>query len=135
VIPHKKYIYTKILLVKNGIKKEGCKIMVKDEEYFDFLKSIINCISNGDYYSAKELSNLKLEKIKQKEEKVEKDLKKIKNQTKFNKNIPIEEWNSKDLIFLVKNYSKYVTKKIEETQNIKDLQEETISIEEFIQKI
>ena len=37
--------------------------MVKDEEYIDFLKMIIACISHGDYYSAKELSNLELEKM------------------------------------------------------------------------
>lgn len=109
--------------------------MVKDEEYLDFLKSIINCISNGDYYSVKELSNLKLEKMKQKEKKIKKDLKNVKKQTKLNKNIPIEEWNNKDLITLLQNYSKYIIKKIEHTKNIKELQEETISIEEFIQKI
>lgn len=38
--------------------------MVKDEEYISFLKAIISCISHGDYYSAKELSNLELEKMK-----------------------------------------------------------------------
>ena len=34
--------------------------MVKNKEYKDFLKKIISCISNGDYYSAKELSILTL---------------------------------------------------------------------------
>ena len=37
--------------------------MVKDEEYVDFLKLIVSCISQGDYCSAKELSNLELEKM------------------------------------------------------------------------
>ena len=37
--------------------------MVKDEEYIDFLKMIIACVSHGDYYSVKELSNLELEKM------------------------------------------------------------------------
>lgn len=37
--------------------------MIKDEEYIDFLKMIIACVSHGDYYSVKELSNLELEKM------------------------------------------------------------------------
>lgn len=40
--------------------------MEKDEEYIRFLKAIISCISHGDYYSVKELSNLELERINQK---------------------------------------------------------------------
>lgn len=40
--------------------------MIKDEEYISFLKSIISCISHGDYYSAKELSYLELEKMSKK---------------------------------------------------------------------
>lgn len=40
--------------------------MVRDEDYIDFLKKIISCISHGDYFSAKELSNLELEKMEQK---------------------------------------------------------------------
>ena len=42
--------YTKIFLEKRK-EKEDCKIMVKNEDYFDFLESIISCISHGDYYS------------------------------------------------------------------------------------
>lgn len=37
--------------------------MVKDEEYIEFLKMVIACVSHGDYYSVKELSNLELEKM------------------------------------------------------------------------
>ena len=37
--------------------------MIKDEEYIDFLKMIVACVSHGDYYSVKELSNLELEKM------------------------------------------------------------------------
>ena len=40
--------------------------MVEDEEYIDFLKMIIACVSHGDYYSVKELSNLELEKMNEK---------------------------------------------------------------------
>ncbi len=46
--------------------------MVRDEDYIDFLKLIVSCISNGDYFSAKELSNLELEKMKQKVKRNEK---------------------------------------------------------------
>lgn len=37
--------------------------MVEDERYITFLKRIIACISYGDYYSVKELSQLELEKM------------------------------------------------------------------------
>ncbi|MEE0866602.1 MAG: hypothetical protein U0L98_07500 [Clostridia bacterium] len=40
--------------------------MIRDEEYISFLKSIISCISYGDYYSVKELSTLELERINKK---------------------------------------------------------------------
>lgn len=43
--------------------------MISDKQYTDFLKSIIACVSNGDYFSVKELSNLELEKMKRKEQK------------------------------------------------------------------
>ena len=39
--------------------------MVRDEDYIDFLKLIVSCISYGDYFSAKELSNLELEKMEE----------------------------------------------------------------------
>lgn len=37
--------------------------MVDDEMYVTFLRRIISCISHGDYYSVKELSQLELEKM------------------------------------------------------------------------
>lgn len=40
--------------------------MIKDEEYIAFLKCVISCISYGDYYSVKELSNLELERMNKK---------------------------------------------------------------------
>ena len=39
--------------------------MVNDEKYIAFLKRIISCISHGDYYSVKELSQLELDKMKE----------------------------------------------------------------------
>lgn len=46
--------------------------MIDDQKYVTFLKQIISCISHGDYYSVKELSQLELEKV-------EKELKKNKS--------------------------------------------------------
>ncbi len=43
--------------------------MINDEKYITFLKRIIACISHGDYYSVKELSQLELEKMKKHVEK------------------------------------------------------------------
>lgn len=40
--------------------------MISEEYYLDFLKCIISCVNNGDYYSIKELSVLELEKLKKK---------------------------------------------------------------------
>lgn len=37
--------------------------MIDDKKYIDFLKMIISCISYGDYYSVKELSQMELEKM------------------------------------------------------------------------
>ena len=50
--------------------------MIKDEEYIGFLKCIISCVSHGDYYSVKELSNLELEKM---EKRMQKNNKQVKN--------------------------------------------------------
>lgn len=52
--------------------------MVSDERYIKFLKAIISCVSHGDYYSVKELSNLELEKMKKEHKNIE---------TKINKDI------------------------------------------------
>ena len=43
------------------------KEMIKDEEYICFLLCVIACVSNGDYYSVKELSQLELEKMEKKQ--------------------------------------------------------------------
>ena len=56
------HIFLKYILVKICIKK-GI-IMISEEYYLNFLKCIISCVNNGDYYSIKELSVLELEKMK-----------------------------------------------------------------------
>ncbi len=40
--------------------------MESNEEYINFLKHIISCISHGDYFSVKELSQLELERLENK---------------------------------------------------------------------
>lgn len=55
--------------------------MVDDETYVIFLKRIIACISYGDYYSVKELSQLELEKMEKKMKLNKKN--KIKNSLNF----------------------------------------------------
>jgi hypothetical protein len=49
--------------IEKLFKKEENK-MIKEEDYMEFLKMIISCISQGDYFAVKELSNLELEKLK-----------------------------------------------------------------------
>lgn len=51
--------------------------MINDESYITFLKRVIACVSHGDYYSVKELSQLELEKMENK----------MKQQKNSNKNI------------------------------------------------
>jgi len=60
--------------------------MIKDEEYICFLKRVIACVSNGDYYSVKELELEKMEK-KQKTNK---------------RRILIKDWN-KSILKVIKN--------------------------------
>jgi hypothetical protein len=55
-----KMIFYSIRVRKNAMIK-------KDEEYICFLKRVIACVSNGDYYSVKELSQLELEKMEKKQ--------------------------------------------------------------------
>lgn len=51
------------LKIKKLFKKEENK-MIKEEDYMEFLKMIISCIIQGDYFAVKELSNLELDKLK-----------------------------------------------------------------------
>lgn len=111
--------------------------MVKNEEYKNLLKSFISCVSHGDYYSIKELSKLQLEKIEEQEQKIKKEINGIKGHIELRKckTRTLEELNSIELIKLLKNYSIYITRKIEKANNIQLLQKETLTVEEFIKKI
>ena len=110
--------------------------MIKNEDYILLLKSMISCVNNGDYYSIKELSHLKLEQIEEKERKIKKQ---IRNQTKkFKlknlKNIKMEDLKKEEILMIIKLYSQYILKTIENINIIEELQNVTISIEEFMKK-
>lgn len=51
--------------------------MIDDEKYISFLKQIISCVNQGDYYSVKELSQLELEKMQKEIQKQKKQKFKI----------------------------------------------------------
>ena len=110
--------------------------MVKNEEYMSLLNSMIACVSYGDYYSIKELSNLKLENMSNQEKKLNKEIKRLK--TDFIKNMQNRELNnfSKDqLLILLNLYSSYVTEKICTSSNLNSLQFDLLSIQEFVKKL
>ena len=111
--------------------------MVNNEKYIKLLKSMISCVSHGDYSSIKELSNLELEKMQETDKKIKKEIKKVKKLKSLSKykDRPLEEWTNKELTNLLEGYSKYMLKKIETTSDLEQLQNEAISIYEFIEKI
>ena len=49
--------------------------MIRNDEYMDYLQKIISCISNGDYYSVKELSILQLNNLKKDTKMMKQELK------------------------------------------------------------
>lgn len=111
--------------------------MVKNEDYIKLLNKMISCISYGDYYAVKELSMLQLKNMKKSNEKIKKELKEIKETKKLCecKKKPLEEWDRKELVTLIKIYSSYILKKIEQTNNVQELQDMTVTIDEFLKKI
>ncbi len=50
-------------ILEKFVWKRGL-FMISEEYYLNFLKCLISCVNNGDYYSIKELSALELEKMK-----------------------------------------------------------------------
>ena len=111
--------------------------MVNNERYIKLLKSMISCVSHGDYSAIKELSNLELERMNETEKNLSKEIKKVKRYKKLGKykDKPLEEWENSHLTSLLEDYSRYMLYKIETTKDLKKLQNEAISIYEFIQKI
>ena len=72
--------------------------------------------------------------MKKREEEAKKQIKQIKinKNLKNNKKIPLENWKNVELRELMECYSKFMLQQIEQTDNLKELKKEAISIQEFI---
>ena len=104
--------------------------MIKNEEYKKILKMMEACVSHGDYYSVKELSNLELEVMNLKEKNTKKEVQ------KYTKKLNTKEKINKEIIMELANlYSKYILEKIENAKSLSELQSQAISFEEFIKQI
>ncbi len=104
--------------------------MIKNEEYKKILKMMEACVSHGDYYSVKELSNLELEVMNLKEKNTKREVKKYTK--KLNLKGKIDKENLMELSNL---YSTYILEKIENAKSLSELQSEIISFEEFLKYI
>lgn len=108
--------------------------MVKNEKYIKILNAMISCINHGDYYSVKELSIIELQKMRERDKKIAEIIKKEKIIRK-NKEKPLNYWKNEELRKLIECYSEYILQKIENAKNIKELQQEAISVKEYIEKM
>ena len=103
--------------------------MIKNEEYIDYLKKVISCVSNGDYYSVKELSVLKLNTLKEETILMEKELHRYIESNVCKKEI--KNLKKEELLYMVNLYIEYLFHEIKESKELKKI----ASIEEFIQEI
>ena len=103
--------------------------MVKNEEYIDYLKKVISCVNNGDYYSIKELSILKLDTLKEETEVMKKNLSKYVGSNICKKESKTIE--KKEVIYIVNLYIEYILNEIRKNKEVGEI----ASIEEFIQKM
>lgn len=103
--------------------------MIRNEEYIDYLKKVISCVSYGDYYSIKELSVLKLNNLKKDTINMEKELQKY---IKTNKcEINLKSFKKEESRCLENLYMEYLFSKIKEHRELKEI----ASIEEFMKEI
>ncbi len=103
--------------------------MIKNEEYINYLKKIISCVNNGDYYSIKELSILELDTLKEKTVEMKENL-----HIFIEKNIckkELENLEKQEFLYIVNLYIEYLFHEIEESKEVKKI----ASIEEFIQEM
>ena len=103
--------------------------MIRNEEYIDYLKKVIACVSNGDYYSVKELSVLKLDTLNEETMSMKKNLHKF-----VEKNICKKEFKNlekQQFLNIVNLYIEYLLNEIKESREIKKI----ASIEEFIREM
>ena len=103
--------------------------MIKNEEYINYLKKIISCVNNGDYYSIKELSILNLNKLKEETSLMEKELNKY-METNIHKR-ELRNLKEQELLSVVNLYTEYIFDEIKENKELKKI----ASIEEFIKKM
>ena len=103
--------------------------MIRNEEYIDYLKKIISCVSEGDYYSIKEFSILKLDKLKKDTITMEKELNTYLKTNKCQKEL--KHLKNNEAVYFVNRYMDYLFNRIKENKEFKEI----ASIEEFIQKI
>ena len=103
--------------------------MINNEEYIDYLKKVISCVNNGDYYSIKELSVLKLDALNEETVTMKKKLHKF-----AENNICKKELNNlerQEFVYIVNLYRKYLLNEIKESKEVKKI----ASIEEFIREM
>ncbi len=103
--------------------------MIKNEEYIDYLKKVISCVNNGDYYSIKELSVLKLDVLNEETMSMKKNLHKY-----IEKNVckkELKDLEKQQFLNIVNLYIEYLLNEIKESKEIKKI----ASIEEFIQEM
>ena len=103
--------------------------MIRNEEYIDYLKKVISCVNNGDYYSIKELSILKLDTLKEETEVMKKNLSKYLGSNICKKESKTIE--KKEVIYIVNLYIEYILNEIRKNKEVGEI----ASIEEFIQKM
>ena len=103
--------------------------MVKNEEYIDYLKKVISCVSNGDYYSIKELSVLKLDTLNAENVLMKKNLHKYIKKKKKKKGL--KNLEKQEPLYIVNLYIEYLFNEIKESKGVKEI----ASIEEFIQEM
>lgn len=103
--------------------------MIRNDEYMDYLQKIISCISNGDYYSVKELSILQLDNLKKDTKIMEQELKEYVKINKCKKEI--KKLSDCRESYLVNKYVDYLNNIMKDEKDFKEI----ASIEEFMQEL
>ncbi len=103
--------------------------MIKNEEYIDYLKKVIACISSGDYYSIKELSILKLDILNEETKEMKKNLRKYAKKNICKKEL--RNLEEQEVLYITNLYIDYLFNEMKEFKGVKKI----ASIEEFIQEM
>ena len=103
--------------------------MIKNDEYMDYLSKVISCVSQGDYYSVKELSVLKLDNLKKETKMMEQEMGKFIKTNKCKKEL--KKLKEQEIIYFVNTYVDYLYNELKKSKKLNEI----ASIEEFIQEI